>query len=168
MEVICYQEPSPLGTGGGFLNAVRNYSGKPTPAWLILNGDSLIFTNLAPLITYLEDVNIDGSILGVSIADASRYGSLVCNERGNLLSFAEKRPGVGIINGGVYLLRHSLLEQFPTQIPLSFETDVFPTLLSKGVNLKVHGVDAPFLDIGTPESLPQAEGFIKQNLTKFC
>ena len=31
------------------------------------------------------------------------------------------------------------------------------------VNVKVCAVDAPFLDIGTPESLRQAESFVRDN-----
>jgi NDP-sugar pyrophosphorylase family protein len=36
------------------------------------------------------------------------------------------------------------------------------------VALKVVTTEAPFLDIGTPESLPQAEAFIRQNLGYFA
>jgi hypothetical protein len=32
--------------------------------------------------------------------------------------------------------------------------------MSDGVQLAVSQTDAPFLDIGTPESLPQAEAFV--------
>ena len=42
------------------------------------------------------------------------------------------------------------------------ETDVFPALLAGGADLRVVGVRAPFLDIGTPESVRQAEEFVRQ------
>jgi NDP-sugar pyrophosphorylase family protein len=45
---------------------------------------------------------------------------------------------------------------------VSFEYDIFPSLLQQQICLKVHPVEAPFLDIGTPESLAQAEAFIQQ------
>ncbi|MHC5829801.1 MAG: hypothetical protein ACYT04_81225, partial [Nostoc sp.] len=38
--------------------------------------------------------------------------------------------------------------------------------LSRGICLRVHTVQAPFLDIGTPDSFVQAEGFILQNYAK--
>ena len=63
------------------------------------------------------------------------------------------------------LLSESLL--FPYREGLSFEQDVFPALTSRGASLKVQVVNAPFLDIGTPETLPQAESFIRQNLEQF-
>ncbi len=162
LDLKCYPETSPLGTAGGFLNSVKESQENPN-AWLILNGDSLIFTDLAPLNQYLEDENVDGVILGVSVPDASRFGSLVYDEQKTLLQFAEKQSGKGVINGGVYLLRDRLVQQFPTNFPLSFEYDIFPSLLQQKICLKVHPVEAPFLDIGTPDSLAQAESFIRQH-----
>ena len=53
-------------------------------------------------------------------------------------------------------------------MPLSFEVDVFPALIRSGVRLKTVLSAAPFLDIGTPESLPQAESFIQKNLVQFA
>ncbi|MEB3310079.1 MAG: nucleotidyltransferase family protein [Snowella sp.] len=161
MELACYPETEPLGTAGGFVNAV-NQSHKEPKAWLVLNGDSLMVTDLAPLNEYLNDETVDGVILGVSVTDASRFGSLVYDEQKTLLQFAEKRSGAGVINGGVYLLRDRLIQHFPPNVPLSFEYDVFPSLLQQNFCLKVHPVTAPFLDIGTPESLAQAETFIRQ------
>jgi NDP-sugar pyrophosphorylase family protein len=66
------------------------------------------------------------------------------------------------------LLRDSLVRQFPKTLPLSFEQEVFPQLIAQGFLLKVCAVNAPFLDIGTPESLRQAQSFIEQNRTQFC
>jgi NDP-sugar pyrophosphorylase family protein len=40
-------------------------------------------------------------------------------------------------------------------------------LIRLGVKLKVCVTDAPFLDIGTPESLPQAENFIRRSADCF-
>jgi hypothetical protein len=161
LDLKCYPETTPLGTAGGFINAVKQSQQTPK-AWLVLNGDSLIVTDLAPLNQYLEDESVDGVILGVSVPDASRYGSLVYDEQKTLLQFAEKQSGKGVINGGVYLLRNKLVQQFPTNFPLSFEYDIFPSLLQQKICLKVHPVEAPFLDIGTPDSLAQAESFIRQ------
>ncbi len=161
--IKCYRETETLGTGGGFIHAVKQ-SQKSPPAWLITNGDSLIFTDLAPLFSYLEDETVEGVILGLSLEDASRYGSLTYDSDYNLISFAEKKSGAGVINAGVYLFRNSLINQFPSQKPLSFEHDVFPQLLKQGCKIKVHITEAPFLDIGTPESLAQANTFIKENM----
>lgn len=165
VQTTCCRETSPLGTAGGFLNAVGHLAEAPA-AWLVLNGDSLVFAQLASLTAELVDSTVNGVLVGLRVTDTGRYGCMVCDGNGELVRFEEKRSGAGVINSGVYLLRHSLVKEFAIDSPLSFEHEVFPALLHKGIRLKVHTVNAPFLDIGTPESLPLAESFILQNLAK--
>jgi D-glycero-alpha-D-manno-heptose 1-phosphate guanylyltransferase len=165
VSTLCVPETSPLGTAGGFLNAIR-VSGEKPEAWVVLNGDSLAFANLSAA-AMLGRQDADGIVIGKLLADASRYGTLAANAAGDLLRFEEKKPGAGVINTGIYLLRHSLVEQFPDRAPMSLEQDVFPALTARKALLKVLVMDAPFLDIGTPESLPQADKFIRENAGEF-
>jgi D-glycero-alpha-D-manno-heptose 1-phosphate guanylyltransferase len=162
VRVRCERETSPLGTAGGFLHAIRHVDNPPV-AWWVLNGDSLAPAPLDAMSQFLNDPEITGAILGVSVADASRFGTIAQNTRGELAGFNEKQPGAGIINAGVYLFRPSALDRFPDKIPLSFEMDVFPALIESRARLKVCVTKAPFLDIGTPESLPLAADFIRSN-----
>ena len=166
MTITCVAEPTPLGTAGGFLQAI---AGAETPgAWLVCNGDSLVLTDLAPLFHALDDQSHAGALLAISAGDTSRFGRLEVGSSGALLGFAEKKPGAGLINAGVYLLRPSLLAKFPAQRPLSFETDVFPELLKSSTSMQVvTTTGAPFLDIGAPETLAQAEQFIAENNAHF-
>ncbi len=161
------RETQPLGTGGAFLNVVRTTNTKPK-AWLICNGDSIAIAKLDVLLdqTRLLD-DFDGAMLGIRVPDASRYGSLSINNRGVLEGFLEKKPGKGIINAGVYLLNNKLIDKFPSKVPLSFEYDVFPHLLSIGARIKVMALEAPFLDIGTEGSLKESEMFIQSHLEWF-
>jgi NDP-sugar pyrophosphorylase family protein len=64
------------------------------------------------------------------------------------------------VNAGVYLLKARLREALPNTSPLSVETDVIPRWLAAGVVVRVHACRAPFIDIGTPESLDAAEAFL--------
>ncbi len=216
VHVNCVPETQPLGTAGGFLNAIRRENSPQNPrieslnaafarslsqnslrppavpsplpsdgrgegqgevrvhgeeqtpdAWLVLNGDSLALASLDGMFRQLEDVKVEGAILGLRVADASRYGTIAKNSAGELVGFKEKKPGAGIINAGVYLIRDAVLKKFPARTPLSFETDVFPALIAGQARLKVCEVAAPFLDIGTPESLARAEKFINENKKQF-
>jgi D-glycero-alpha-D-manno-heptose 1-phosphate guanylyltransferase len=162
ISVRCFPEKAPLGTAGGFLNAARLSEERPG-AWLVLNGDSLLLGGLELLYRTMEDPNVLGAILGREMKDASRYGTLVANSEGRVLSFAEKQPGEGTINAGVYLFRSSVLPLFHERVPLNFEQEVFPLLIKKGIDFRLAKVQAPFLDIGTEATLKQAEGFILQN-----
>ena len=158
-RIVCVPEGMPLGTAGGFLNCIATDA--PPDIWFVTNGDSLA---CAPLADFFDSLNAaEVSVLAVWQEDASRYGTLEIGEGAILKAFREKRAGSGWINAGVYLFRDAILARFPPQRPLSFETEVFPSLLDQGVAVKVHKVQAPFLDIGTPESLVQAEAFVRSN-----
>jgi len=167
VETSCVAETAPLGTAGGMLRAVRQSGLKP-PAWLVLNGDTLCFANLKLAAMELGDPEVSGVIYAREVPDASRYGSLVMDASGCLVKFVEKQPGKGLISTGVYLLRDELVRTFPDRVPLSLERDVFPELTARQVLLKVETMSTPFLDIGTPESLPQAGDFIRRNREQFA
>ncbi len=166
VQVSCVPETTPLGTAGGFLNAVRQSKIKSS-AWFLLNGDTLAFVNLADALKSLNNESTTGVIFGREVPDTSRYGSLVTDAAGRLSCFAEKRPGRGVISTGVYLFRDSLLKQFSDKVPLSLEQEVFPALTAAGVSLKVLQMNIPFLDIGTPDTLREADLFIRQNIAQF-
>lgn len=161
LSIMTVRETEPLGTGGGFLFAQRA-AGDADPL-VLANGDSLVLADLAGAWRQLEDPTVDGVVVGLAVDDAARYGGLEVDDAGRLLRFREKQPGAGLINAGVYCFRRRLLASFPTQLPLSMELDVFPSLLRQGAKLMVHRSRAPFLDIGTPESLAEAEGFIARH-----
>ena len=161
-RTVCVAETTPLGTAGGFRYAARSSGLNPT-GWVVLNGDSLVFSNLSEAVTSLNMANADGAMIGVPMTDASRFGTLLFAGDGKLLGFEEKRPGAGVINAGVYLLKSRLTSLLPAGDPQSFEKDVFPRWLAGGVRFHVSSVNSPFLDIGTPESLALAEDFIQQN-----
>lgn len=152
------EEGVPLGTGGGVIGCLRLCAEQV----LIVNGDSLAAVPLNPL--FAKGGRADGAILGIRVSDAGRYGTLTLDAEGRLTKFAEKRPGAGIINAGVYLFRRGLLEPFPKESRLSMEEEVLPGLIAGGTRILCEiAENAPFLDIGTPESVVQAEGFIRAN-----
>lgn len=158
-HVLCRKETTPLGTAGGFLNAIEALP-EPRNGWLVANADSLVAENPNSLIDSARSNNWSVAILGLEVPDASRFGSLKIAADGTLKAFAEKRPGTGLINGGVYWFGPGCCCNFPANKPLSFEVDVFPHLLSKGLRIGVVPVSAPFIDIGTPSSLAEAESFV--------
>jgi D-glycero-alpha-D-manno-heptose 1-phosphate guanylyltransferase len=159
VRTVCVAEPSALGTGGSFLYAARQSGARPE-VWVVLNGDSLVLTDLAEAARLLGEPEVQGVLVGVPVPDSSRYGSLNFDGMKRLTGFEEKKSGAGVINAGLYLLKPSLLAEFPSACPLSFERDVFAHWLAQGLDLRVHVTQAPFFDMGTPESLPLAEPFI--------
>jgi D-glycero-alpha-D-manno-heptose 1-phosphate guanylyltransferase len=84
VDVRCVPETEPLGTAGGFLNAIRQ-AGDPPAGWLVLNGDSLAPAPLDEMVQSHCRSSNAGAILGVPMPDASRYGTI--------LQDPKRRPG---------------------------------------------------------------------------
>ncbi len=164
LTITCVPEVSAQGTAGGFLQAIQALP--PRPAWLVVNGDSLVLADPRPLVDLLHRHSASAAMLGLRMADASRFGTLKIGAVGQLTAFHEKQPGAGLINAGVYAFDSTTLGRFPATRPLSLECDVFPVWAAAG-QVYVSQASAPFLDIGTPETLQQAEDFITQNLHQF-
>jgi NDP-sugar pyrophosphorylase family protein len=150
-------ETQPLGTGGAVRQALNVID---ADSFLVLNGDSYIDCDLQPFIAWHQEHGLLGSLLLTHVDNASRFGTIVTDERDVIEAFREKegRPVPGWINAGVYLLSRRLLEPLAEGQPYSIEKDLFPQWLNLG--LGGYRVHAPFLDIGTPESLAQASAFL--------
>jgi NDP-sugar pyrophosphorylase family protein len=164
LTITCVQEGSPQGTAGGVVQAVQAAPGHP--AWLVVNGDSLVLADPRPLLDCLRIPQTAAALLGLSMTDASRFGTLEVGDNGHLTAFREKTSGAGLINTGVYAFTARTLSELPAKRPLSLEIEVFPSLAASK-RIQVARVAAPFLDIGTPETLYQAELFINQNQSQF-
>ncbi|HEY1783865.1 MAG TPA: sugar phosphate nucleotidyltransferase [Roseiarcus sp.] len=144
-------EKAPLGTAGALTIA------RPTldPRFLMMNGDAFFDINLRAL----EQASREGGAMATlalrSVPDASRYGRVI-ERKGKVVAFSEKdpsRPGPGIINGGVYVLKREILD-LVSALPCSLEQNVFPTLVERG-QIRGKAFDGYFLDIGLPETLEQ-------------
>lgn len=167
VRVTCFSEAEPMGTAGGFWNAARQSELEPE-AWLVLNGDSLLLADLEAMAGDFLASDFSAGMLALEVPDTSRYGSLSLGNDGRLIGYSEKKPGKGLINGGVYFLRHRLAHYFEQPTPLSFETDIFPSLVSADEAVKAYPCDAPFIDIGTEQTLPETAAFIQENIQHFC
>jgi D-glycero-alpha-D-manno-heptose 1-phosphate guanylyltransferase len=161
LSLQCAKEEFPLGTAGGVINSIDKYELNFKNV-LVLNGDSLVLTDLSHLFECFNDPYIKVAVLGVRVGNAERFGTLAVEEGGYLAGFKEKQVGSGLINAGVYLFRKEVLEALPRGKSLSFELDVFPKLLMQNIPIKVIEVDAPFIDIGTEDSLGDASLFIEK------
>lgn len=169
VEVRCVREETPLGTAGAFLHVVEQ-SGLAPRAWLVLNGDSMVFVDWPGLVWRLNRPEVDGVVVARQVDDTGRFGRLLVGDSGRLRAFDEKQatsPGPGLINAGIYLLRDRLIAGCRPQRPLAFEQDLFPAWLRADRRLEVCPVETEFMDIGTEETLPQAGEFIRRHQDRF-
>jgi dTDP-glucose pyrophosphorylase/histidinol phosphatase-like enzyme len=145
------REPVPLGTAGALTVAREALD----PCFLMMNGDAFFDINLRALEQASHQSGAMATLALRSVPDAARYGRVI-EEQGNVVAFLEKdlnRPGPGVINGGVYVLKREILD-LVRDLPCSLERDVFPVLVERG-QIRGREFDGYFLDIGLPETLEQ-------------
>jgi len=149
-------EESPLGTAGALRKALDVFS---TDLVLAMNGDSFVAANLADFMRWHLGRAFSGSLLSAWVDDCARFGTVDMNAGGAVRAFREKlgKAVPGWINAGVYLLPTCWLGELAPGEPLSLEHQVLPRWVSRG--LGAYCVRAPFLDIGTPETLAHASRF---------
>ena len=149
-------EDQPLGTGGALRHALPLLK---SDLVLVLNGDSFCEVNLRAFLEAHVVVRARASLVIARLEETGRFGRVTLRPDWTVQDFHEKSsdPEPGWINAGIYLFRRDLLAGLPDEQPISLERDLLPRWLAEGI----HGFPATgkFIDIGTPESLAQAEGF---------
>lgn len=148
------RELSPMGTGGAIKQAQALLRG--TEQFLVMNGDSFIEVDLNRLIEFHHSHGGVASLAVSHVDNAARFGTVQMDGAKRVTGFLEKtgKEVPGVINAGVYVFDHALLGSIPDG-PSSLETNVFPSVLQKGVYaLEQAGM---FIDIGTPEDYAYAQ-----------
>ena len=152
------REPSARGTAGAIRNALEDQTFDRV---LVTNGDSYCPVRVPEL----ERVHVErGSCVtlwAVPSDDRARFGSLAVDDDGRVKAMSEKdgSAGPGLVNAGVYVLAREVISRIPPAGEVSLERDVLPEYAGRGMYAVVG--DAPFLDIGTPDSYGQAESVLR-------
>ena len=148
-------EEEPLGTGGALKYAVKLCTSE---IFLAMNGDTLFLADLMRLFSLQERLRADAVIALRRVPDAGRYGSVVMDNSRRIIAFNEKSdPGAeGLINGGIYLMKRKVIENYPPEGKFSLEEEFLPEVCK---TYKIYGVEFNdyFIDIGVPEDLERAE-----------
>jgi mannose-1-phosphate guanylyltransferase len=150
LDVFLVPEPTPLDTAGGVRAAIADLD----EAVLVLNGDVLCDLDVAALVARHEEAGAAATISLTRVGDTSTFG--VCVLDGDrITAFVEKPapgslPGHDTVNAGAYVLAAGVLAGFAAG-PLSFEREVFPTLLGSGAVLAGAVHEGVWTDLGTPE-----------------
>jgi NDP-sugar pyrophosphorylase family protein len=148
------REEQPLGTAGAVKLAARYL--KDNSEFLVMNGDSFLEIDFHNFMEFHRSHEAMASIAVLRVEDTNRYGTVNVDANGRVMGFAEKtgREVPGLVNGGVYVFNHAVLQCIPEQ-PASLEKDIFPRLLDQGVYAQEqHGM---FIDIGTPTDYARAQ-----------
>ncbi len=166
MTLTVSEEPVRAGTGGALHHAREHLH----DSFLLLNGDSLLDCDLAPLL--VPEPGVMGRLALRRLADASRYG-VVETDGDRVTAFRERPPPgspgetasvcAGLINGGIYRLDRRVVDR--TAAVCSLERDVLPGLARDGL---LRGTESAgwFIDIGVPPDLERAQSELPRRLAR--
>jgi mannose-1-phosphate guanylyltransferase len=143
-------EDEPLGTAGPVRLAYDE--GLIEERLLVLNGDVLTDIDLTAELEQHERSGARATLALYPVDDTSSYGVVPTADDGQVTEFIEKGGGeapTNRINAGAYVIERDVVESIPAGRAVSFEHDVFPSLVGNGL----YGYDAAgyWIDIGTPE-----------------
>jgi dTDP-glucose pyrophosphorylase len=148
-------EDEPLGTIG----AVSKVTDFKHDYVLVTNSDLL--TNLDYEHFFLEFLEKDADMSVVSIPYQVNIPYAVLEtEDDNILNFIEKPTYTYYSNGGIYLLKKSVLDFIPHNSFFN-ATDLMEQLIQKGLKVTSYPLAGYWLDIGNPQDYQKAQHDIK-------
>ena len=186
LKIAYSYEKNPLGTGGAIRNALPKIWEEEV---LVLNADTYFPMDYQGLYRFHQENDGDFSLATRAVPDISRYGAVRRDPVGRILAWNEKlgdggqqlgegskqliegnaqqaasaspKSLSGEINGGIYVMKKSLIAEIP-EGKQSLEQDCIPKWLSEGkriFGLPFHGY---FMDIGIPEDYRQFISDVEQ------
>jgi NDP-sugar pyrophosphorylase family protein len=140
--------------------------------FFMLNGDVIMNFDFGDMLKSHRNNNGIGTIASKIIADPSRYGVLIVDEKTNqLYKFLEKeeyKPPEGKIvpmpiNAGVYLLEPEIFSYIKPKKKVSIEREVFPNVAEDN-KLFHYPISGIWKDVGKPIDLLQGNILLMRNI----
>lgn len=95
--------------------------------FFVLNSDVICEFPLKELQAFHKNHGQEGTILVTQVADPSKYGVVLYDDKGKINDFVEKpEKFIGDrINAGIYIFNTSIINRIPLK-PTSIEREIFP------------------------------------------
>lgn len=144
-----------LGSAGGPARALRLLPGHTTPV-LIVNGDTLTDIPLAPLIEAHQRARADGALVTMALVPNVRpdhYNGVRVDDREVVTAFVPRGHSEQTWHYiGIQVVEPALFAHVSPDVPSETVAGLYRELLATRPGaIRAHRVDAPFLDIGTPD-----------------
>ena len=133
---------------------------------LILSGDHIYKMDYDKMLEQHKEKEAAATIavLNVTLEEAKRFGIMNCHPDGTIYEFEEKpaHPKSTLASMGIYIFTWSKLRKYLIEdenTPGSsndFGKNIIPAMLSRGENLQTYRFDGYWKDVGTIESLWEA------------
>ena len=155
IELIYNVEKEQLGTGGAIKDSLKLVKDDKI---YILNGDTFFDIDLSKM-------KLNNGLIEIALKEMKefdRYGVVEIDENRYVQNFKEKSYyKQGYINGGIYLLKRDIFDNFNLSEKFSFEEFLeknFKSLKAKGRIFNNY-----FIDIGIPEDYEKAKRYFNEN-----
>ena len=163
IPIIFSVENKPLGTGGGFLKALRFLDADKN--FFVINGDTFFEVKLSNILNFHNNNMSDITIALFKSTDLERYKCFEIDANSRIKNSNQKINIEGYVNGGVYLFNNKLLKyikklKFETY-PFSLEEFYIESFIKDKKRIFGMKFNKPFIDIGLPIDYLRAEKFFK-------
>ena len=150
------EERAPLGTAGSVKNCA-DFIGNDDV--LVLSGDAVCDFDLSALMDVHSASRAAATLALTSCADPLRYGLVLTDSGGEIVSFIEKpaweRVVTDLVNTGIYVLSPLAVELIPQETYCDFAQDLFPKMLDMVIPLRAAVMDGYWCDVGSPATYLQ-------------
>ena len=153
-------DKEPYDTGGAIKKAMMFSESKNI---FIINGDTYFDVDINKLIKLHTEQNNDITICLKKMFNFDRYGLVKINKKGKVHSLGEKKHyNSGYIDGGIYLVKRSILNHMPKMKKFSFNDFIVNNVKVLKIGSMVF--DNKFIDIGIPQDYNLAQRVLKSLL----
>lgn len=165
VNITYVREEVKLGTAGSVKNAEEYLKDSP---FLVVGGDHV--TDIDLLSFYREHIKGESmlSIGLISIDEPCEYGIAEIDVNYHIKRFREKpSPGEifsNLASTGIYVCNPEIFDYIPKDKKFDFAKDLFPLLMKKGAIMKGWLARGNWSDVGSPQSLREAEHWKLQDM----
>ena len=155
VQVRTFREPKFLGTIGSIKFVDTFYN----DTILVMNSD--LFTNIdyEDFFLHFQSHDAEMSVAAVPYNVSIPYGILDLNGR-EIKGLIEKPKYNYYANGGIYLLKKSVLNEIPDEVFFN-ATDLIEKLITQGKKVIRYPLNGTWIDIGNPQEYQKAQDLVK-------
>lgn len=168
VKLIYSIEEKPMGTAGAVKNARKFFDDE---VLVVFNGDVITQIDLREVLNFYHQKKARVVIVLTPVADPSHYGLVITDKENRVEKFLEKPSRDQIttnnINAGIYILDPKVFDCWTESAEFSFERELFPRLLAKGVPFLAYLNQGYWLDLGSPQKFLEAHFDIMRGKVNF-
>lgn len=165
-QITYVHEKTKLGTAGSVRNAQKHLEDQD---FLVVGGDHVTDLNVLEFYRFHAKEKAVATIGLISIDDPTEYGIAEIDVGYAIQRFKEKpSPGEifsNLASTGMYVCKPEIFDHIPANTKYDFARDLFPKMMEDGHVLKAWLARGNWSDVGSPQSLRQAERWKLQDLS---